>query len=107
MTDIHAGEVGLEIVITFLDSTGAALNLSDATTKQIIIMQPTGVIAKVAATVAGEFTNELHYTTKEDTFPKAGTYKIQGFAEKVQSSGAVDYRFYSDILEINVKGNLI
>lgn len=78
--NIHIGDVGTIFKIKIVDDDSVAIDISDATTKQIIFLKP-GRRASVTQTAT--FTTDgtdgyIEYQTVADDLDKAGLWKIQG-----------------------------
>lgn len=85
LPDIHKNDVGTELVIKFVDEEGEIIDISTATTKQILLRKP----GSATVTKTGEFDTDgtdglLKYvTTKVGSvydLDRAGQWQIQGFA---------------------------
>lgn len=77
--EIHVGDIGTVFKIVFKDGT-SIVNISGATTKNIIFCKPDGT----KDTKAGTFTTDgtdgiLEYTTVSGDLNIKGIWKIQGF----------------------------
>lgn len=98
---VHLNDIGTVFEATFQDQDGSVLDISGATTKQLIFVAPDGT----KDTQSGSFTNtgadgKLQYTTVSGDIDQVGTWKWQGYI--VLSSGT----WYSDIKTFSVLGNL-
>ena len=99
-TTIHKDDIGTDFDITFLEA-GSAVDISGATTKQLIFRAPDAG----KATQAGSFITDgtdgrLRYTTVDGDIDEAGHWHIQG--KIINASGT----FYSSIEDFYVKPNL-
>ena len=98
--EIHQDDVGTQFLVTVKDGS-SAVNISSATTKQLIIKKPSGTkLTKAAAYSTDGADGKIYYNTVADDLDEAGTYKLQG---KVVIS---DGTFYTDITTFKVHRNL-
>ena len=98
--EIHQNDVGTQFLVTVKDGS-SAVNISSATTKQLIIKKPSGTkLTKTAAYSTDGTDGKIYYNTVVDDLDEAGTYKLQG---KVVIS---DGTFYTDITTFKVHRNL-
>tara|TARA_Y100000994_G_scaffold246549_2_gene250084 strand:- start:151 stop:459 length:309 start_codon:yes stop_codon:yes gene_type:complete len=98
--EIHQNDVGTQFLVTVKDGS-SAVNISSATTKQLIIKKPSGTkLTKAAAYSTDGADGKIYYNTVADDLDEAGTYKLQG---KVVIS---DGTFYTDITTFKVYRNL-
>ena len=98
--EIHQNDVGTQFLVTVKDGS-SAVNISSATTKQLIIKKPSGTkLTKAAAYSTDGTDGKIYYNTVADDLDEAGTYKLQG---KVIIS---DGTFYTDITTFKVYRNL-
>ena len=98
--EIHMNDVGTRFLVTVTDGT-SAVDISSATTKQLIFQKPSGT----KLTKATAFTNDgtdgkMQYNIVSEDFDEAGSYKLQG---KVVIS---DGTFYTDKHTFKVHRNL-
>lgn len=98
--EIHVGDVGTILEVTVTDS-GVAVNLSSATTKEIFLSKPNGVvITKTAAFVSNGSDGKLQYTTIIGDLDQHGIWKLQ--VKVALPTGT----WQSDIQEFRVYPNL-
>ena len=98
--EIHLNDIGTKFLVTVTDGS-SAVDISGASTKQIIIQKPSGTKLTVATAFDSDGTDgKMSYTTVEDDLDEAGSYKLQG---KVAIS---DGTFYTDITSFKVYRNL-
>jgi len=98
--EIHLNDIGTQFVLTVKDGS-SAVDISGATTKQIIIKKPSGTKITVSTTFSTDGTDgKMYYTTVVDDLDETGSYKLQG---KVIIS---DGTFYTDITTFKVHRNL-
>lgn len=78
--EIHVGDIGTQFKVTITDSSNVARDISDATTKQLILKAPS---ASKKTKNAGFFTDGsdgiILYTTVSGDLDECGTWKIQGY----------------------------
>lgn len=99
-TTIQKDDIGTDFDITFLEA-GSAVDISGATTKQLIFRAPDAVTSAKAGTFITDGTNgQLRYTTIADDIDEAGHWHIQG--KIINASGT----FYSSIEDFYVLPNL-
>jgi hypothetical protein len=99
--EIHVDDLGTKFVVTVKDGA-TVINVSAATTKEIIFKKPSGT--KLTTTASFETDGSdgvLIYTTTGTELDEAGTYKIQ--AHVVLSAGN---DFHSDISTFKVYRNI-
>jgi methionine-rich copper-binding protein CopC len=98
--EIHLNDVGTKFLVTIKDGS-SAVNISSASTKEIIIQKPSGTKITATATFDSDGTDgKIYYVTVADDLDEAGSYKLQG---KVIIS---DGTFYTDITSFKVHRNL-
>ncbi len=99
---IHTGDYGTIFKLTIKDQDGAAINLSAATEKKIILKPPYSPVVIKDASFDTDGTNGIiKYVTVDTDLATAGTWQIQA---KVILP--VLGRRYSTIESFNVAGNL-
>jgi hypothetical protein len=98
--EIHMNDVGTKFLVTVTDGT-TAVDISSATTKQLIFQKPSGTKLTKATVFTNDGTDgKMQYSVVADDFDEAGSYKLQG---KVVIS---DGTFYTDIHTFKVHRNL-
>ena len=98
--EIHENDVGTKFLVTVTDGS-SAVNISSASTKQLIIKKPSGTKLTKATSFSTDGTDgKMYYNIAADDLDEAGTYKLQG---KVIIS---DGTFYTDIQTFKVFRNL-
>lgn len=84
LPDIHKNDVGTELVVAFVDEDGDIINISSASTKQILLRKP----GSAAVAYPGDFDTDgsdglLKYVTTKVLgvydLDRAGTWSIQGY----------------------------
>ena len=98
--EIHVNDVGTKFLVTVTDGS-SAVNISSATTKELIIKKPSGTKLTKATSFTSDVTDgKMQYSIASDDLDEAGSYKLQG---KVVIS---DGTFYTDIHTFKVHRNL-
>ena len=97
--EIHVGDVGTIFEVTVMDGT-AVVDISTATTKQLIFKKPDGtLLTKDASFKTTGVDGILRYTTIAADLDQAGGWKLQAYIEMPTG------KWHSDITEIIVYGN--
>ena len=90
MSTPHLNDYGTIFQITLQDQDGAAVDVSAATTKQIIFEKPDGVVeAKTASWVTDGTDGKIKYAAVADDLDVVGAWKIQG---RVTDGSTWEYR---------------
>lgn len=77
--EIHKGDIGTQFKVTIKDGT-SAVNISSATTKQLRLKKPSGVIlTKNASFFTDGSDGIVTYTSVSGDLDTVGTWFIQGF----------------------------
>ena len=98
--EIHLNDVGTVFEATIMDGT-SVVNVSTATTKQLIFKGPNGVSKTKAATFTTDGTDgKLKYVTVANDLVPVGQWSWQAYV--VMSNGA----WHSDVAEFIVYENL-
>ena len=98
--EIHQNDIGTKFVVTVKDGS-SVVNISSASTKQIIIKKPGGATLTKSAVFSTDGTDGIiYYSAVSGDLDETGTYKIQG---KVIIT---DGTFYTDIQSFKVHRNL-
>ena len=98
--EIHVGDVGTVLTVTVKDDT-AVVNISSATTKQIILRKPSSSkLEKVGVFVTDGADGQMKYTTVSGDLGESGDWSVQ--AKVVLTSGT----WYSDTSTFTVHPNL-
>lgn len=78
----QVGDVGVQLIVQFLDAQGGILDMSTATALVIKIGKPDGTTEdKAAALLTDGRDGKVVYATVADDLDQAGTYNIQGKAD--------------------------
>lgn len=87
LPDIHKHDVGTELVVAFVNETGAAIDITTASPLQIILLKPGGTaVVKTAVIDTVGTTGLAKYVTTKTGSPAvydldtAGDWEIQGYA---------------------------
>lgn len=95
---IHKGDFGTVIEFTLTDVNGDAVNISDMTTKEMLLKKPAGsLLTKTAVFVTDGTDGKLQYTTLTGDVNEAGEWQLQIHVAKT------DANFYSDIKTVTVE----
>lgn len=88
-TDNATGNYGFNIVIQFVDSSGVAIDISSATSKEIIFIPPSPnvAISKTASFVTDGTDGKIQYTAEKTLFIYAGAWSFYGIADETSSFG--------------------
>lgn len=78
--DIHRDDIGTELVIPMVDEAGTAIDVSGATTKQIWLGKPDGVVlTKTASNDTTGTDGKIKWVTVSGDLSVAGEWTIQGY----------------------------
>lgn len=100
-SEIHVSDVGTAFTITVKDEDDAVVDISSASTLQIIFKKPDGSTLVKTATLSGDGTDgKMEYTTVSGDLDDDGTWEIQGFVDLGSTS------FYTNISTFKVYRNL-
>lgn len=98
---ITAGDVGTVIRYTIKDQDGVVVDISTATTKQIILRSPAGKkLTKTATFTTSGTDGKIQYSTQAGDIDTPGVWSRQA---KIVLPGGT---FYTDILTFPVEVNL-
>jgi len=76
----QVGDIGTTIKATIVDQDGAALDVSGASTLQLLFLKPNGVLETKTATLTGDGTDGvIEYVTIADDLDVPGVWKSQGY----------------------------
>ena len=99
--EVHKNDIGTVFKVTIKDSA-AVVNVSTATTKQIILKKPSGTkLTKEASFFTDGSDGIITYTTLSGDLSEEGMWKLQGYI--VLTGGNT---FYTDISTFKVYRNL-
>ena len=79
----HVGQIGLELVVEFLDgTTGDAIDVSAASQKFIYLTSPSGTTTEHAASLdTTGVDGKIRYNTQAGDLSEDGVWQIQGWAK--------------------------
>ena len=98
--EIHQNDIGTKFLETIYDGS-STIDVSGASTKQIIFKKPAGTTMTKSASFNSDGTDgKIYYNAVTDDLDEIGTYEIQG---KVIIT---DGTFYTDIQNFKVHRNL-
>ena len=99
---IHINDIGTSVRIQ-VQEDGVDVDISAATTLQIKLKKPSGILDTHIASFVTDGTDALmHYITASGDLDEAGTWRIQGFIIFPSSSG----EFNTDTASFKVLNNL-
>ena len=76
----QVGDIGTTIKATITDQDGAALDVSGASTLQLLFLKPNGVLVTQTATMTGDGTDGvIQYVTVSGDLDVPGIWKSQGY----------------------------
>lgn len=100
--DIRNGDIGTELVVVVVDEDGAVVDISAATTTQILLRKPDGTVVTQTAVLDTTGTDgKMKYTTVLDDLDTNGIWHIQGYV--VLSSSL---KWHTAVEEFRVRANL-
>ena len=102
MSEIHVRDIGTVFKVRIIDeSTDAAIDISDATTKEIKFKNPNGTSATQTATFTTDGTDGyIEYTTVANDLDLHGSWQLQGFVS------SATYQNNSEITRFEVEKNI-
>lgn len=102
MQNRAVGDFGVIDTITFLDENSVPIDISVATTKQIIYTKPDGVttITKTAAFVTDGTDGQISFTTVTGMFDVAGDWTAYGQV----SGGGIEYTTVKEVFNVYTPG---
>lgn len=102
MSDIHVGDIGTVFEATIIDQTGAIVNVSSASTKQLWFGKPDGSVLQKPALFSTDGTDgKIRYMTVGGDLSSPGVWTLQGYV--VMPAGT----WHSDTVQLKVAGNLL
>jgi hypothetical protein len=97
--EVHVGDVGTTFILTVTD--GTAVDVSGATTKQILFGKPNGsTVTKTAAFTTDGTDGKVQYSTVANDLDMAGVWNIQAYV--VLAAGS----WHSDVTSFVVYPNV-
>jgi hypothetical protein len=101
-TEVHVGDIGTIIRLTIKDQDKAVIDLSSATTKQIILGLPAGTSSTKTAVFFSDGTDGvIQYVTVSGDLSVSGPWKVQG---RIVLSGGADFK--TEIKDMTVVANV-
>ena len=98
--EVHLNDIGTSLRVT-IEEDGTALDISTATTKQILIVKPSMTkLTKSAVFVTDGTDGMIEYVTIANDLDELGTYNIQGY---IVMSG---WAGHSEVKQFKVYSNL-
>lgn len=98
--EIHVGDVGTRITLTFKDGT-SVVDISGASTKQIWIADPSGNVAKETATFTTDGSDgKIYYDLVALDIDEAGDWQVQGY---IVTAGGT---WHTDVKDMKVYANV-
>lgn len=98
--EIHVGDVGTMFIATLVED-GVALDISAATTLEVVFAKPDGTAATRTAVFYSDGTDgKIRYATITGDLDQDGKWKVQAYVEMPSWSG------HSDIATFRVYSNL-
>lgn len=99
--EIHVGDVGTAFLATVKDQDSAVVDISTATTKQLIFKKPGGtVVARAATFVTTGADGQMQYVSVADDLDQPGNWQVEGYV--VLPAGS----WHTDVHRFTVKPNL-
>ena len=101
-SQIHKGDIGTRFLVTVKDD-GVAVDLTDATLKQLNFRKPDDTILNRSGSSLGAdsiSSGVIYYDTVAGDLDEAGVYKLQG---KVSTPSGT---YYTDVYTFKVHSNL-
>lgn len=98
--EIHKSDIGVKLLVTLKDGDDV-VDISSATTKQIILRKPSGEILTNNASLETDGTDgKLYYRSVSGDFDEVGTWKLQCYIV----IGA--FSWHSDFISFKVHNNI-
>lgn len=101
MSQIHYNDIGTSFRCTMKDENNAVLDISSASTLNLIFRKSNGAIVTKTATLVNDGTDgKMEYVTVSGDLDMVGPWQVQGYV--VLSTGS----WYSDIHDFKVWKNI-
>lgn len=98
--EIHVGDVGTMFIATLVEDS-VAVDISSATTVEMVFLKPDGTaVSKTAVFYSDGTDGKIRYATLAGDLDQAGKWKLQAYVEMPSWSG------HSDIATFRVYSNL-
>lgn len=99
--EVHVADVGTIFEATIRDQDGTVVDISAATTKQLLLRKPDGtLLTKVASLTTTGTDGKMQYTTVANDLDQPGLWRIQGYV--VVGAGS----WHTDIYDARVHPNV-
>lgn len=99
--EVHKNDVGTTFILTIKDQDEAVVDVSSASTKQVLFQGPNNKkVAQTASFTTDGTDGKIEYSLQSGDIPMVGTWKVQG---KVVVGGST---WFTDITEFTVYDNL-
>ena len=100
MADVFKNDVGTVLEATILDSAGAVIDVSTATTKTLKLVKPSGAVLNKTATFTTDGSDgKIRYATIANDLDSVGTWRIQAYIELGASN-----KFHTSVTTFEVVG---
>jgi len=87
MSNIFQDDIGTSFIATIVDEDGGVVNISAATTKEMIFKKSSGtVVTKTASFYTDGTDGKLVYATVDGDLDEVGTWKVQAFVTLTDGS---------------------
>jgi hypothetical protein len=101
INEIRVGDIGTNIELTVKDETNTVVDISTATTKQLIFRKPNGTLLTKNATFTTDGTDgKIYITTVAGDLDQVGVWYTQAYIE------ITPYQWHSSYEEMDVYSNL-
>jgi hypothetical protein len=80
MAKVYVGDVGTKIRLDCNPDDLDEIDIASASTLKILVLKPSGTEVEWTASRYGS-TNQITYTSVDDDFDEAGTYKLQAYVQ--------------------------
>ena len=99
---MQQNDVGMPLELVFKDSAGVVVDISSATTKEILLHKPGGAVLTKTATFTTNGTDgKIRFSSASGDWDQPGVYRLQGH---IAGTG---YNRYSSIVTMTAEGNLV
>lgn len=100
--EIHVNDIGTRFQATIKDETVAVVDVSSATTLEMVFNKPDGTpVVKTAELLAGGTDGVIYYDTIASDLDQTDSWRVQGYAAL-----DADHIYHSDIHVFRVYPNL-
>lgn len=99
--EVHINDIGTALRLNVLDCNDAALDISDATSIDIVLKKPSGTsVTKTGSFVTDGSDGVIQYVVESGVIDENGSWKIQGVVT------VNDYQWHSSIKTFKVSRNI-